>query len=603
MTSEPLLIPEAGGLGAESDSGSEAGTPTEGLHEFASALSAALTPGDVLDVVADVGCRLLGAESAYLSLLDEVGQVLQLVTSRHSPHWDRRTSASYPVDAPLPSRDALRTSRPVFIPNRDVRDTRYPALKEMAVDRGAWAVLPLVDDGDLLGVATWSWAAEQEFTTCQVGLCTQVTALCAPALQRALRYDLEYRARSAAEQVARRLRELQLLTTELALANDPAVVADLVCGAGVRALDADAATIGVFDGHRTITVIATSGLPPERAARWSTVDLDEYTLARDVLTTLEPVVLTSFADRDSRYPELTRAGSPFESWVTLPLITHGATLGLVSFGWKPSRSFGPDDLDFMGAIASHAAIALDRSQLLAATQQVAATMQRALLPKIVDHIDGWDLASCYRPAVEGTQVGGDWYDAFPIPGTGIGLVLGDVTGKGIHAATVMGSVRSATRAFAITDPRPRTVLARLDAYFSAFKPGEFVTCWYAVLDPATGHLTYASAGQLPPLVTGPAGARWCDQATTAPLGVGQGTTRVEADDTIARGEVVLLYSDGLIERRDRDLHHCMADLAQAAGPLLDATDLQAAVDALVHRLDHPSRTVDDIAVLALRREP
>jgi serine phosphatase RsbU (regulator of sigma subunit) len=97
-------------------------------------------------------------------------------------------------------------------------------------------------------------------------------------------------------------------------------------------------------------------------------------------------------------------------------------LGRVGFGWRAPRPFSADDLDYLRAVASHAAIALHRSRLLAATQQVAETLQRALLPRVISSIPGWDLAACYTPAVEGTQVGGDRYDAFALPGDRVGLV-------------------------------------------------------------------------------------------------------------------------------------------------------------------------------------
>jgi hypothetical protein len=120
----------------------------------------------------------------------------------------------------------------------------------------------------------------------------------------------------------------------------------------------------------------------------------------------------------------------FNTRVTLPLIADEEPLGLVAFGWRPSRGFTADEVDYLSAIAAHAAIALDRSRLLANSRQDAETLQCALLPSAIITPPGWDLATCYQPAVQGTQVGGDWYDAFPTPDGRIALVLGDVTGKG-----------------------------------------------------------------------------------------------------------------------------------------------------------------------------
>jgi serine phosphatase RsbU (regulator of sigma subunit) len=230
---------------------------------------------------------------------------------------------------------------------------------------------------------------------------------------------------------------------------------------------------------------------------------------------------------------------------------------------------------------------------------------------VISELPGWDMATCYIPAVEGTQVGGDWYDAFRTRDGLIVLVLGDVAGKGIRAAAVMGAVRSALRAFATVEPTPATILTRLDAYFAAFKPDEMVTCTVAVLDPRTGVLAYARAGHLPALVVlpPPGPARWLDEATTPPLGANtiagldQDAPREQAEAAVQPGQVLLLYSDGLLERRDCGLQDCLDDLADAASDLPVAPDLTQAVGELITTLRTPTSVVDDVAVLVLRRHP
>jgi len=213
-------------------------------------------------------------------------------------------------------------------------------------------------------------------------------------------------------------------------------------------------------------------------------------------------------------------------------------------------------------------------------------------------------------------VGGDWYDAFRTRGDLIVLAIGDVAGKGVRAAAVMGAVRSALRAFAIVDPTPATILTRLDAYFAAFKAGEMVTCTVAVLDSETGDLTYASAGHLPPLVVDPSHdtavkharghVRWLDSATTPPLGaniIEEDAAREQAVVAVEPGQALLLYSDGLLERRDCDLQDCLDNLADASGDLPFVPDLTDAITQLTTTLRSPTSVVDDIAVLALRRHP
>ncbi len=589
------------------------------LQDLAVALSGAPTPAEVLDVLADLGRPALGADSIDISVLDATGQVLRLVTSRRSAPQTRIRFATYRAEDPYPSRDALRTRAPVLIHDVQERDERWPALRGSSAERAAWMVLPLLAEGAPLGTVGLGWLRPQPFDPEQVRLCQQVTDLAAAALARAQRFDAEQEARAAAEELAHRLGVLQALTGELAQATDLATVGDLVVGAGLRALDADAATIGVLERTDRLTILSTMGLSPDVIPRWSTHEISASPVARDVLTTGEPVVITSLADRNSRYPDDIRDEDSFESSATLPLLVHGRPIGLVVYGWRKPRTFDDPDVEYLIAIAFHAAAAIDRSRLLAARERTAETLQRALLPQVISELPGWDLATCYIPAVEGTQVGGDWYDAFRTREGQVVLALGDVAGKGVHAAAVMGAVRSALRAFAIVDPTPATILARLDAYFAAFKSGEMVTCIVAVLDPGSGGLTYASAGHLPPLVLQSSQdtvvrqargqVRWLDRATTPPLGanimpsLSEPAAREQAETAVAPGQALLLYSDGLLERRDRGLQDCLDDLADASRDLPDVPDLTDAITELTTTLRTPTSVIDDIAVLAIRRHP
>jgi serine phosphatase RsbU (regulator of sigma subunit) len=358
------------------------------------------------------------------------------------------------------------------------------------------------------------------------------------------------------------------------------------------------------------------GLSPDVIPRWSAHDISGWAVARDVLATGEPVVITSATERNTRYRDDVPGDEPFESSATFPLLVGGRPVGLVAFGWRRRRTFDDPDVDYLTAIAFHAAAAIDRSRLLAARERTAETLQRALLPQVISELPGWDVATCYIPAVEGTQVGGDWYDAFRTRDGQIVLAIGDVAGKGVRAAAVMGAVRSALRAFAIVDPTPATILTRLDAYFAAFKSGEMVTSIVAVLDSETGDLTYASAGHLPALVVHPSHdaavkharghVRWLDRATTPPLGaniIEETAAREQAEVAIQPGQALLLYSDGLLERRDCDLQDCLDDLADASRDLPFVPDLTDAITQLTNTLRTPTSVVDDVAVLALRRHP
>jgi serine phosphatase RsbU (regulator of sigma subunit) len=560
----------------------------------------------VLDVLADQGRPLLGANSINISLLDDTGQQLQLVVSRRSSPQVKLQFSSYPAYGLYPTRDALAELRPVLIGSRRERDQRYPALAGLEADQVCWAVLPLVANGVALGTVGLGWASTQTFGDDEVRACGRIADLAAVALSRAQQFHAEHEARAAAEDLAHRLGVLQDLTGQLAAATDLATVGDLVVGAGLRALAADAATIGLLD-DQTFTALATVGVPDDLVPRWSTHDVSDSSQIRDLLTRMRPVLVTSNKDRDARYPGHDPQDDRFEASATLALVSAGVPVGVVAYAWKDPRSFDQHVVDYLTAIASNAATAIDRCQPLTRSEQVAETLQRALLPTVTITMPGWDLTTCYTPAVEGTQVGGDWYDAFPTGDGRVVLALGDVTGKGIHAAAIMGAVRSALRAYATLDPTPGPMLTGMDDYFSAFKPDEMATCAVALLEPTTGQVTYASAGHLPPLLVGRARTQWLASATTLPLGAlvphREDAPRRRTQDviTVEPGEVLILYSDGLVERRDQDLQQSLELLATRAAGLADAPDLDTAATSLIEQLDAPHRVVDDIALLVLRR--
>ncbi|WP_088281463.1 GAF domain-containing SpoIIE family protein phosphatase [Kineosporia sp. A_224] len=576
------------------------------LAWMARALSATVRPGDVLDVVADAVGSLVGECSLNISLLDDGGRTLSTVMSRRTSPQVRMQFAAFPADAPYPTRDALRSRRPVVVQGLADRDRRYPALAAVPVSQVAWVVLPLVVDDRPLGTLSLGWTTPQPFDAAQLQLCEGIADVTAAALARAQMFDREEQARTAAEDLATRLQVLQDLTGQLSEATDLAAVGDLVVGAGLQALAADAAAIGLLDDDgRSVTTLASAGLPADLLPRWSRHDVGVSGQVADLRESLRPVMIASRADRDARFAD--RDPRPeddlFEATATLPLVTAGALVGVVAYAWRHPRTFDAHDQGYLTAIAAHAATAIDRSRLLERTRQIAETLQRALLPEAVSDVEGWDLATCYVPAVQDTQVGGDWYDAFATDDGRLVLVLGDVAGKGVRAAAVMGAVRSALRAYATLDADPATVLRRLDTYFGAFKDDEMVTVAVALLDPRTGEVTYACAGHLPPLLVSGTSVEWLDAATSPPLGANRGGDRPQTTTRVAPGQALLLYSDGLVERRHESLGRSLGTLADRAGTLSSAPDLTAAARALIRTMDAPDKVVDDTALLVVRRHP
>jgi PAS domain S-box-containing protein len=243
------------------------------------------------------------------------------------------------------------------------------------------------------------------------------------------------------------------------------------------------------------------------------------------------------------------------------------------------------------------------SELLAARgheRDIAHYLQRSMLSGRLPTGAGFELAFRYDPAEDGLEIGGDWYDAFWLDQRVIGLVVGDVVGRGIEAAAAMGQLRSAVRALAATRLGPSELLSALDVYAHRHAVGETATLIYAQLDVSTGELRFACAGHPPPVHRDPAGeARLLWQGRSRPLWVDeQADPRPEGHCRLAPGATVVLYTDGLIEDRARPSDDGLATLVSAIGKR-GAEPLETLVAALTEPLAH-SPHADDVCVLAAR---
>jgi PAS domain S-box-containing protein len=235
-------------------------------------------------------------------------------------------------------------------------------------------------------------------------------------------------------------------------------------------------------------------------------------------------------------------------------------------------------------------------------QETAQELSRSLLSGSLPEAPGLEVGVTYRPAVSGLEVGGDWYDAFWVDeGDTVGLVIGDVVGRGIGAAATMGQLRSATRALASTGLAPGPLLDALDAYAQRHDVGRMTTLIYAQLGLGTRRLRYACAGHPPPLIIAP-GEDPCFpwEGRSTPLDVRRASDgpREEAAITLAPGATVMLYTDGLIERRTESLTEGMDRLLGVAAAHRD--DRPAALVGAVVRALHDPAHVDDVCVLAAR---
>ncbi|MGQ4416018.1 SpoIIE family protein phosphatase [Streptomyces sp. SAS_269] len=231
-------------------------------------------------------------------------------------------------------------------------------------------------------------------------------------------------------------------------------------------------------------------------------------------------------------------------------------------------------------------------------RETAVTLQRSLLPQELEEPDDLRIAATYQPGGTEAAVGGDWYDVITLGGGRTALVIGDVMGRGVRAAAVMGQLRTAVRAYARLDLPPHEVLQLLDGLATEIDANQIATCVYAVHDPNEGRLVYASAGHLPILVRDESGTVLrADEPTGPPLGTG-GWIHASGSIALGPGSTAVLYTDGLVERRNEDLDEGIASLERA---LSGATGTpQVVCDRLVRSAGVTADHDDDVAVLVLQ---
>jgi PAS domain S-box-containing protein len=287
--------------------------------------------------------------------------------------------------------------------------------------------------------------------------------------------------------------------------------------------------------------------------------------------------------------------------VVAPLVAGPDALGVLAVGRGADHpGFADTDIAVLEELARQTAVGLVNAAASARDHTVAETLQRSVLPDSLPRIPGLDLAVRYLPGTAGVDVGGDWYDAFPLDGGRVGLVIGDVVGHNVASASVMGQMRQLLRAYAVDTMHPADVLQRTARAQARLLPDALATVVYALLDPATGELSYANAGHPPPVWASASGQTgYLDDASGVMLGVPGEAEFTVGCRVLDPGTSLLFYTDGLIEDRGRDITEGLSALAGVVGQVssLSAEKTCATVQAAL--LGETPRA-DDVCLLAVR---
>ncbi len=265
------------------------------------------------------------------------------------------------------------------------------------------------------------------------------------------------------------------------------------------------------------------------------------------------------------------------------------------------RRFSEEDQAFGVALAQRAAIAIDNAHLHSQVRTAARELQRAVLPDHLPETAGWSTAVTYLPAGR-TDTGGDFYDVVPLEDGRLAMFVGDVMGRGVMATSVMAQMRSAIRTLVAVDPAPTAVLAGMDRVFDALHLEQLVTMVYAVADPDMDHLQVINAGHPPPVLLAANGEmEILEHPSTLILGVGGGQRAVRSAEFRA-GDRLLLYTDGLVERRGEDADTGTSRLLTSLLSPHDGDSPDEWLAEVVEELRDPTRD-DDVLALLVSRDP
>jgi serine phosphatase RsbU (regulator of sigma subunit)/anti-sigma regulatory factor (Ser/Thr protein kinase) len=361
-------------------------------------------------------------------------------------------------------------------------------------------------------------------------------------------------------------------------------------------LEADtAAVLLVEEGGRTLAARAAKGLE-EEVERGFRLPVGRGFAGR-IAFTRQPLVIN-----DLRQSSIQPVNPLFEekgvrSLLGVPLVVEGEVIGVLHVGSLSGREFVERDIELMQLVADRVALSIERSRLLV-QGQIAATLQRSLLPRKLPQVPGLRMAARYLPAADESAVGGDWYDVIELDRPCLGFVIGDVAGHGMAAATFMGQLRSAIRAYALDTGGPGEVITKL-ADFSNRMHSRMATVIYATLNLNTWEVRIARAGHPYPLLLRADGStEFLSSTSGPPIGTVGGHVYDEEVLTLSAGETLVLYTDGLIERRGRQLEDGEKALAEVATSAPDEPELKC--QAITTQLTENIAIPDDIAALVVQ---
>jgi PAS domain S-box-containing protein len=572
------------------------------LQALTTALSKEITSARAIEALLEQATGALGASAGTVGLLTPGGDEIELAGSVGYSQAGLSGWQRFPLSADVPMSAAIRDNEPVWTTSAEELLERFPGLADADVHYDSLAIIPLSVGGVPFGAVSLSFSGRTGFDEEEMTFLSAAGQQAAHTLARARIYEQQ-------QASARRLAFLADASELLAQSLDPEDALSRLAQLAVGTI-ADWCGIELVDDDGSLRNVAVAHADPERVQlaaelrRRYPVDESSDAGVPQVIRTGKSELYPEVTDemlvagaQDDEHLRLTRELGLVSAMI-VPLQARGRTLGALTLvGAESGRTYDEADLGLAEDLARRAALAIDNSMLFRREHEAALTLQRSLLPASLPDVPGLEFAARYEPAAPGMEVGGDWYEVVETADGRVGVMIGDVAGRGIRAASIMGRVRPALRGFVADGHSPDESIRRLDALIKESDRPELTTVFQLLYDPETATAEYVRAGHPPALIRLP------DGSVTELRGGGSPPVGILADvefsvhqAELPPGSLLLLYTDGLIERRGDDLNTALEKLKGrlAAGP----EGAQACLEQLADEYG-TEQVPDDVAMLAM----
>jgi serine phosphatase RsbU (regulator of sigma subunit)/anti-sigma regulatory factor (Ser/Thr protein kinase)/uncharacterized protein YigA (DUF484 family) len=566
------------------------------LHNLTGRLADAVTVRDVCGALVDTAIGSLGADASGVALLSPDRAELERVAARGFPDDVLDAWSRFPADTPVIARDVLQERSVVTVGSAEEALERYPLLASFGEGYpiGAQAAAPLLAGDELLGVLGVNFRAPRRFSLEDESLLLAIGRQCGQAIERARLFEAEQRA-------LRRAARLQEVTARLARAVTTEDAARAILRGATGGVGADAASIALAsDDGRSLRVspgLLSSGTlrlrPPFE------ISMNDRSVLAHVYRDGRAMWIASPDEWESRFGEgFATQGDLGRCVYAVPIVAKGEAIGALAVYFQQERSRpSAEEAELISSFAHQAGVALERARAYEVEHEAAMTLQRNLMPEGTGYSATVDVDGRYLPATRGVHVGGDWYDIVDRPDGTVAFAVGDIAGHGLQAAAAMGQVRSAWRALALSMTEPNAILTSLDRFAGGVDGAFFSTILTLLLDPSRGELRYASAGHPPALVIEPDGStRFLEGGRSVPLGLPFDLPRPQAQDRLGPGSILVVYTDGLVERREEPLDRGLERLAEMASRVRGGS-LTEIADGLLEIVAEDRH--DDVALLTI----